>query len=119
MSAFGGKADIEAGPYLLSAKRRQLAPGFKKRGLKLAAVASVAAGQSWGLNSTHLHGTHVPVEEPSTASKADMCGALIDVRFGPIADMEPTSFAANRSHRRRLRAMNLARRVGAHEQSCD
>jgi hypothetical protein len=24
-----------------------------------------------GLNSTHFHGTHVPVEEPSTASKAD------------------------------------------------
>jgi hypothetical protein len=26
--------------------------------------------ESWGLNSTHIHGTHVPVEEPSTASKA-------------------------------------------------
>jgi hypothetical protein len=25
-----------------------------------------------GLNSTHFHGTHVPVEEPSTASKADI-----------------------------------------------
>jgi hypothetical protein len=24
-----------------------------------------------GLNSTHIHGTSVPVEEPSTASKAD------------------------------------------------
>jgi hypothetical protein len=24
------------------------------------------------LNSTHIHGTHVPVEEPSTASKADI-----------------------------------------------
>jgi hypothetical protein len=23
------------------------------------------------LNSTHIHGTHVPVEEPSTASEAD------------------------------------------------
>jgi hypothetical protein len=23
-------------------------------------------------NSTHVYGTHVPVEEPSTASKADM-----------------------------------------------
>jgi hypothetical protein len=28
--------------------------------------------ESWGLNSTHIHGTHVPVEEPSTASKADI-----------------------------------------------
>jgi hypothetical protein len=28
--------------------------------------------ESWGLNSTHIHGTHVPVEEPSTASKAAM-----------------------------------------------
>jgi hypothetical protein len=26
--------------------------------------------ESWGLNSTQIHGTHVPVEEPSTASKA-------------------------------------------------
>jgi hypothetical protein len=25
-----------------------------------------------GLNSTHIHGTHVPVEEPSTASIADI-----------------------------------------------
>jgi hypothetical protein len=24
------------------------------------------------LNSTHIHGTHVPVEEPSTASIADL-----------------------------------------------
>jgi hypothetical protein len=24
------------------------------------------------INSNHTHGTHVPVEEPSTASKADM-----------------------------------------------
>src|SRR5262245_49856172 len=28
------------------------------------------SSKSWGLNSTHLHGTHVPVEEPSTASIA-------------------------------------------------
>jgi len=26
----------------------------------------------WGLNSTHIHGTHVTVEEPSTASIADI-----------------------------------------------
>jgi hypothetical protein len=25
------------------------------------------------LNSTHILGTHVPVEEPSTASKTDIC----------------------------------------------
>jgi hypothetical protein len=40
-----------------------------------------------GLNSTHIHGTRAPVEEPSTASKADMCGAISDVRFVPIADI--------------------------------
>jgi hypothetical protein len=28
--------------------------------------------ESWDLNSTHIHGTHVPVEEPSTASKPDV-----------------------------------------------
>jgi hypothetical protein len=41
-----------------------------------------------GLNSTHIHGTRAPVEEPSTASKADMCGAARDVRYGPIADID-------------------------------
>src|SRR5215813_889338 len=45
------------------------------------------SSKSWGLNSTHLHGTHVPVQEPSTASIADMCGAARDVRYGPIADI--------------------------------
>ena len=28
----------------------------------------IGSSKSWGLNSTHFHGTHVPVEEPSTAS---------------------------------------------------
>jgi hypothetical protein len=32
------------------------------------------------LNSAHIHGTHVPVEEPSTASKADMKKHQIDFR---------------------------------------
>jgi hypothetical protein len=36
-----------------------------------------------GLNSTHFHGTHVPVEEPSTASIADIHSQIIDVRFVP------------------------------------
>jgi hypothetical protein len=29
------------------------------------------SSESWRLNSTHFRGTHVPVEEPSTASQAD------------------------------------------------
>jgi hypothetical protein len=28
-----------------------------------------------GLNNTHIHGTSVPVEEPSTASKAEITRA--------------------------------------------
>jgi hypothetical protein len=32
----------------------------------------IGSSESWGLNSTHFHGTHVPVEEPSTASIVDM-----------------------------------------------
>jgi hypothetical protein len=32
---------------------------------------------------THIHGTHVPVEEPSTASKADVTLLNFDVRFTP------------------------------------
>src|SRR3974390_2704084 len=38
-----------------------------------------------GFNSAHIHGTRVPVEEPSTASKADSCAAaktpLVDYRL--------------------------------------
>ena len=30
------------------------------------------SSQSWSINSTHILGTHVPVEEPSTASEADV-----------------------------------------------
>src|SRR5664280_3257559 len=33
-------------------------------------VCMFGSSKWWGLNSTHIHGTHVPVEEPSTASKA-------------------------------------------------
>jgi hypothetical protein len=32
------------------------------------------SSKMWGLNSTQIHGTHVPVEEPSTASRADING---------------------------------------------
>jgi hypothetical protein len=45
--------------------------------------------ESWGLNSTHTRGTLVPVEEPSTASKADFCawcskpGSRVEIRFNP------------------------------------
>jgi hypothetical protein len=31
-----------------------------------------------GLNSTHIHGTHVPVEEPSTASKPEIGAVLFN-----------------------------------------
>ena len=33
-------------------------------------VCIFGSSKLWGLNSAHIHGTHVPVEEPSTASKA-------------------------------------------------
>jgi hypothetical protein len=36
---------------------------------------------------THFHGTHVPVEEPSTASIADIAGRQLAVRFVPKADI--------------------------------
>jgi len=35
----------------------------------------LGSSESWGLNSTHIFGTDVPVEEPSTASEADMAEA--------------------------------------------
>jgi hypothetical protein len=28
--------------------------------------------ESWSLNGAHIHGTDVPVKEPSTASKAEV-----------------------------------------------
>jgi hypothetical protein len=37
-----------------------------------AAVPPRRRGKSDRINSTHIHGTHVPVEEPSTASFADL-----------------------------------------------
>jgi hypothetical protein len=45
------------------------------------------SSQSWGLNSNHFHGTRVPVEEPSTASIADIDWRNRHVRFGPKADI--------------------------------
>jgi hypothetical protein len=30
----------------------------------------LGSSKLWGLNSAHIHGTQVPVEEPSKASKA-------------------------------------------------
>src|SRR5215468_9425326 len=41
-------------------------------------VCILAPPNRGGLNSTHIHGTSVPVEEPSTASKADKCAAAND-----------------------------------------
>src|SRR5215831_18912172 len=70
------------------------------------------SSKSWGLNSTHLHGTHVPVEEPSTASIADMCGATCDVRYRPIADMPLTQ-----SPRRIYSATVAGQKLPASQQS--
>jgi hypothetical protein len=51
----------------------------------------VAPPNRGGLNSTHIHGTSVPVEEPSTASIATECTAakmyrsfdnLVGIRLG-------------------------------------
>ena len=35
-------------------------------------VCMFGSSKSWGLNSTHCFGTYVPVEEPSTASEAEV-----------------------------------------------
>src|SRR5450759_4314427 len=44
-------------------------------------VCMFGSSESGGLNSTHIHGTHVPVEEPSTASAADIECVVIDNRL--------------------------------------
>jgi hypothetical protein len=35
-------------------------------------VCMIGSLESWGLNSTHIHGTRLPVEEPSAASEANI-----------------------------------------------
>src|SRR5882672_11489135 len=37
----------------------------------------IVSSESWGLSSTRIHGTHVPVEEPSTASTAELGTVLL------------------------------------------
>ena len=48
------------------------------------------SSKSWGLNSTHCFGTYVPMEEPSTASEADIgppsCGTQLPPN-GPNDDV--------------------------------
>jgi hypothetical protein len=39
-------------------------------------VCITGSSESWEPWQTHIHGTHVPVEEPSTASKADITALL-------------------------------------------
>src|SRR5258705_8004386 len=50
------------------------------------------------LNSAHIHGTDVPVEEPSTASNSDVGGRNREVRFHPdsyqTADIAGSPFRA-------------------------
>jgi hypothetical protein len=53
-------------------------------------------------DSDHESG-HVPIVMSALPPKADMCSALADVRFGPIADIA----SVTRSHRRRGRAIYL------------
>jgi hypothetical protein len=36
------------------------------------------SSESWGFSSAHIHGTHVPVEEPSTATIADITVGSFD-----------------------------------------
>src|SRR5262249_11930475 len=39
-------------------------------------LACLAPPNRESFNSTHVYGTHVPVEEPSTASKGDIAGSV-------------------------------------------
>jgi hypothetical protein len=44
------------------------------------AACMIGSSKCGSINSTHIHGTHVPVEEPSTASKADILRSPLRVR---------------------------------------
>src|SRR5215813_8641168 len=60
------------------------------------------------LNSTHIHGTSVPVEEPSTASKADSCTAAKTVAIRSPRDSTLLDAAMPASSKKKS---NAARRV--------
>jgi hypothetical protein len=62
---------------LLEIAQMQAFPGRKSEQIEQITAIACMSGSSepWGLNSSHIHGAHVPVEEPSTASKADTDGA--------------------------------------------
>jgi len=47
------------------------------------------SSESWAFNSAQFHGTHVPVEEPSTASIADI----------QVVGLEPVSADTNYQQR--------------------
>src|SRR5438034_264422 len=58
--------------YLLVPSKADIARKFEEYvDYTLLEIACVAPPNRGGLNSTHIHGTSVPVEEPSTASTAD------------------------------------------------
>jgi len=53
-------------------------------------VCMARSSESWGLNSAHIHGTDVPVEEPSTASNSEVA-PLFNHLFGAVKQRWRTS----------------------------
>src|SRR6266511_1629295 len=78
----GACADDERLHYLLHQLRELEKPTWRYRDQLWGPFACVAPPNRGGLNSTHIHGTSVPVEEPSTASKPDSCTAPNDAHVG-------------------------------------
>jgi hypothetical protein len=37
----------------------------------------IGSSESWSVNRTHISGTHVPAEEPSTASRAEFAFSVV------------------------------------------
>src|SRR6266511_4692218 len=75
----GACADDERLHYLLHQLRELEKPTWRYRDQLWGPFACVAPPNRGGLNSTHIHGTSVPVEEPSTASKPDVRALLDDL----------------------------------------
>src|SRR5215510_2073800 len=71
-----GRSDASTDGGRPSARKHQRRalerPAWRFRGRLSKPFAWVAPPNRGSLNSTHIHGTHVPVEEPSTASEADV-----------------------------------------------
>jgi hypothetical protein len=75
-----------------------------------------------GLNSTHIHGAHAPVEEPSTASQADAprtWSATEMLSYGSAVSRQLWAAEGCCLSRQTASAYHVVRRTGGGRQAAD